>query len=79
MKDKLTKLDDAENSLITQWKEKERRLKDSLDVQLLNSEAEYIDAATKGHEAFLEFANLGVGFSIFQLIKYFHTPQISFL
>ncbi|KAK0410555.1 hypothetical protein QR680_005192 [Steinernema hermaphroditum] len=38
---------------------KETRLRDQLDLQLFNREAERIDAATKGHEVFLEFESLG--------------------
>ncbi|TKR60860.1 hypothetical protein L596_028044 [Steinernema carpocapsae] len=38
---------------------KEARLKGQLDLQLFNREAERIDAATKGHEVFLEYESLG--------------------
>lgn len=35
-------------------------LKEQLDLQLFNREAERIDATTKGHEAFLDYTDLGV-------------------
>lgn len=50
---------------MTMWAEKEQLLKEMLDLQLLNTEAERIDAATKGHEAFLEITNLGVSVTFF--------------
>ena len=34
---------------------KDAYLREQLDLQLFNREAERIDAATKGHEAFLDF------------------------
>uniref|UniRef100_A0A915PUP8 Spectrin beta chain n=1 Tax=Setaria digitata TaxID=48799 RepID=A0A915PUP8_9BILA len=59
VRESLKKLDIEQQSLNALWKEKERRLKELLNLQLLNTEAERIDAATKGHEAFLELSNLG--------------------
>uniref|UniRef100_A0A158QA40 Spectrin beta chain n=1 Tax=Enterobius vermicularis TaxID=51028 RepID=A0A158QA40_ENTVE len=47
------------NRNLPEWAEKERYLNEMLDLQLFNTEAERIDAATKGHEAFLEITNLG--------------------
>ncbi|VDM73344.1 unnamed protein product, partial [Strongylus vulgaris] len=38
---------------------RDAQLKEQLDLQLFNREAERIDAATKGHEAFLDYADLG--------------------
>uniref|UniRef100_F1KPH2 Spectrin beta chain n=1 Tax=Ascaris suum TaxID=6253 RepID=F1KPH2_ASCSU len=55
----LARLDSEQRALMTMWAEKEQLLKEMLDLQLLNTEAERIDAATKGHEAFLEITNLG--------------------
>lgn len=60
MRESLKKLDTEQQALNALWKEKERWLKELLNLQLLNTEAERIDAATKGHEAFLELSNLGV-------------------
>ncbi|VIO98093.1 probable spectrin beta chain, putative [Brugia malayi] len=59
VKGSLKKLDTDQQTLNALWKEKERWLKELLNLQLLNTEAERIDAATKGHEAFLELSNLG--------------------
>lgn len=42
------------------YRTKDSRLKEQLNLQLFNKEAERIDAATKGHEAFLDYTNLGV-------------------
>ena len=42
------------------YRAKDSRLKEQLDLQLFNREAERIDAATKGHGAFLDYVNLGV-------------------
>ena len=56
----MAKLDDDQRELNQRWKEKEHYLNEMLDLQLFNTEAERIDAATKGHEAFLEIKNLGV-------------------
>ncbi len=43
------------------WNEKGDWLNQCLDLQILNKEADQIDATTSSHEAFLEFADLGVG------------------
>ncbi|VDK61916.1 unnamed protein product [Onchocerca ochengi] len=59
VKGSLKKLDTEQQTLNALWKEKERWLKELLNLQLLNTEAERIDAATKGHEAFLELSSLG--------------------
>lgn len=42
------------------WKERDLMLRQQLDLQLFNREAERIDATTKGHEAFLDYSDLGV-------------------
>lgn len=67
VKDGLMKLDAEQQALNALWKEKEKRLKELLNLQLLNTEAERIDAATKGHEAFLELPTLGVSHRVFLL------------
>ena len=43
------------------WQEKEDWLRQCLDLQLFNREADQIDVATSGHEAFLDYADMGVG------------------
>lgn len=42
------------------WNEKHDWLKQCLELQKFNKEADKIDAATSSHEAILEFNNLGV-------------------
>lgn len=41
------------------WRRREAELKEQLDLQLFDREAERIDTATKGHNDFLNYANLG--------------------
>ncbi|KAL6743755.1 hypothetical protein Aduo_016762 [Ancylostoma duodenale] len=41
------------------YRARDAQLKEQLDLQLFNREAERIDAATKGHEAFLDYDDLG--------------------
>ncbi|KAK6050214.1 hypothetical protein COOONC_12281 [Cooperia oncophora] len=47
------------NTVKNMYRMRDGQLKEQLDLQLFNREAERIDAATKGHEAFLDFADLG--------------------
>lgn len=42
------------------WAEKQKWLQQCVELQVFNREADKIDATTKGHEAFLEYADLGV-------------------
>uniref|UniRef100_A0A0N5AM27 Spectrin beta chain n=1 Tax=Syphacia muris TaxID=451379 RepID=A0A0N5AM27_9BILA len=55
----LSELDSDQAEIYKKWNDKERYLNEMLELQLFNTEAERIDAATKGHEAFLEITNLG--------------------
>ncbi|MFH4975130.1 hypothetical protein AB6A40_001839 [Gnathostoma spinigerum] len=55
----LRDLEEERQKINGMWKDKERVLKEMLDLQLFNTEAERIDAATKGHEDFLKLSNLG--------------------
>ncbi|VDM97600.1 unnamed protein product [Thelazia callipaeda] len=73
VRENLRKVDIEQESLNSSWKKKERRLKELLDLQLLNTEAERIDAATKGHEAFLELSNLGDSVEIAENLLKRHT------
>lgn len=41
------------------WLEKQKWLQQCVELQVFNREADKIDATTKGHEAFLEYAPLG--------------------
>ncbi|XGW05367.1 hypothetical protein V3C99_016045 [Haemonchus contortus] len=47
------------NTVKNMYRTRDAQLKEQLDLQLFNREAERIDAATKGHEAFLDYADLG--------------------
>ncbi|XP_037904390.1 spectrin beta chain, non-erythrocytic 1 isoform X3 [Hermetia illucens] len=50
----------AEKDAISRgWAEKNKWLQQCVELQILNREADKIDATTKGHEAFLEYSNLG--------------------
>lgn len=42
------------------WAEKQKWLQQCVELQVFNREADKIDATTKGHEAFLEYGDLGV-------------------
>lgn len=42
------------------YRNRDAELKEHLELQMFNREAERIDAATKGHEAFLDYTDLGV-------------------
>ncbi|CAJ0573578.1 unnamed protein product, partial [Mesorhabditis spiculigera] len=59
VKEKLEQLQYAMAEIANIWKSKHAHLKHQLDLQLYNREAERIDAATKGHEACLDFKDLG--------------------
>lgn len=60
VKERLARLD-TENALVQQgFEDKGRWLKQCLNLQLLNKEADHIDTTTSSHEAFLEFSELGV-------------------
>lgn len=41
------------------WAEKQKFLQQCVELQIFNREADKIDAATKSHEVFLEYVNLG--------------------
>lgn len=41
------------------WAEKQKWLQQCVELQVFNREADKIDATTKGHEAFLEYGDLG--------------------
>ncbi|CAD6193236.1 unnamed protein product [Caenorhabditis auriculariae] len=57
--EKLKHLLDEVNVVKDMYRNRNALLKQQLDLQLFNREAERIDAATKGHEAFLDFGDLG--------------------
>lgn len=41
------------------WLEKQKRLQQGVELQTFNREADKIDATTKGHEAYLDYTDLG--------------------
>ncbi|CAJ0961940.1 unnamed protein product, partial [Mesorhabditis belari] len=59
VREKLGNLQHAMEEIRGIWSAKNAYLKQQLDLQLFNREAERIDAVTKGHEAFLDFKDLG--------------------
>lgn len=56
----LASLKEEQVQLKQHWDAKQHFLEDMLEEQLFNREADHIDAATKGHEAFLDLGDLGV-------------------
>nr|XP_018898887.1 PREDICTED: spectrin beta chain, non-erythrocytic 1 isoform X2 [Bemisia tabaci] len=59
VKERLALLNAEQNAVLQGWKEKENWLRQCLNLQLLNKEADHIDTITSSHEAFLEFTDLG--------------------
>lgn len=60
IQERLTKLSTEHEVLRRGWIEKENWLKQCLDLQVFNKEADQIDASSSAHEAFLDFSDLGV-------------------
>ncbi|XP_022090941.1 spectrin beta chain, non-erythrocytic 5-like isoform X2 [Acanthaster planci] len=64
------KLSESRTEIQAGWDKRNQRLQDALDLALFNREADQIDARTSGHEAFLEFEDLGATVEIvYGLIK----------
>lgn len=59
VQDRLEKLNNLGRSVGSDWMAKEEWLRQCLELQQLNREADQIEATTSSHEAFLEFADLG--------------------
>ncbi|CAI4223262.1 unnamed protein product [Auanema sp. JU1783] len=59
VEEKLRALSNEMSDLKDMYRQRDARLKEHLDLQLFNREAERIDATTKGHEAFLDYTDLG--------------------
>ncbi|KAL0275436.1 UNVERIFIED_CONTAM: hypothetical protein PYX00_003283 [Menopon gallinae] len=59
VKERLGKLANEHDSLREGWDAKENWLKQCLNLQVFNREADRIDASTSAHEAVLEFSDLG--------------------
>lgn len=58
--ERLDSLNKNQQAVSDGWKKKSDWLKQCLDLQVFNKEADHIDAATSSHEAFLDFTDLGV-------------------
>ncbi|XP_058061720.1 spectrin beta chain, non-erythrocytic 1 [Anopheles bellator] len=56
---KLAKLESERQRLNGAWLAKEKKLQQCIELQIFNREADKIDATTKSHEAYLEYADLG--------------------
>ncbi|XP_064623906.1 spectrin beta chain, non-erythrocytic 2-like isoform X3 [Lineus longissimus] len=56
---KLHRLQDEQDGINKKWDERNKQLKDCLDLQYFIREADQIDSITSSHEAFLEFDELG--------------------
>lgn len=59
VRDRLEKLGTLRQKVSSEWASKEEWLKQCLELQQFNKEADQIEANTSSHEAFLEFADLG--------------------
>lgn len=58
--ERLVRLDSENNAVRRGYDEKGHWLRQCLDLQQFNKEADHIDTTTSSHEAFLEFTDLGV-------------------
>ncbi|XP_076029013.1 spectrin beta chain, non-erythrocytic 5 kst isoform X3 [Oratosquilla oratoria] len=59
VKEKMALLNEEQSAIYRGWQEKGDWLRQCMDLQLFNREADQIDAATSSHEAFLEYNDLG--------------------
>lgn len=67
VREKAQQLDEERKALQRGWQQKDDFLRQTFDLQIFNKEADQIDAASSSHEAFLEFADLGVRIDTFVL------------
>lgn len=58
--EKAKQLEEEHLAVLRGWQQKDDFLRQTLDLQLFNREADQIDAATSSQQAFLEFHDLGV-------------------
>lgn len=58
----MAQLGEEQRAIHRGWQEKGDWLRQCMDLQLFNREADQIDAATSSHETFLEYKDLGVSF-----------------
>lgn len=59
VRERLDKLNGLYLTVTSNWMTKEQRLRQCLELQQFNREADQIEASTSSHEAFLEFTDLG--------------------
>ncbi|XP_075227745.1 spectrin beta chain, non-erythrocytic 5 kst isoform X2 [Lycorma delicatula] len=59
VKELLARLSSEQEAIWRGWNEKGDWLRQCLELQLLNKEADHIDTTTSSHDAFLEFTDLG--------------------
>lgn len=64
VEERIALLNGEQQAVMRGWNVKGDWLKQCLDLQILNKEADHIDATTSSHEAFLEFTDLGVRIKI---------------
>lgn len=57
--DLMNRLTIEQDAIHSAWLDKEKQLQQGVELQIFNREADKIDATTKGHEAFLDYADLG--------------------
>ncbi|XP_050676650.1 spectrin beta chain, non-erythrocytic 5 isoform X3 [Leptidea sinapis] len=58
-RDKIEMLDNEQRAVKKEWQDKEKYLKQLLQLQSFNREADQIDASSGAHEAFLEYQQFG--------------------
>ncbi|XP_063863706.1 spectrin beta chain, non-erythrocytic 2-like isoform X26 [Scylla paramamosain] len=59
VKEKMAQLGEEQRAIHRGWQEKGDWLRQCMDLQLFNREADQIDAATSSHETFLDYKDLG--------------------
>ena len=75
VREKAQQLDEERRAVNRGWQQKDDFLRQTLDLQLFNREADQIDAATSSQEAFLEFHDLGVCETLEKSVcLVFHSP-----
>ncbi|XP_055611321.1 spectrin beta chain, non-erythrocytic 1-like isoform X3 [Uranotaenia lowii] len=67
------KLATEQEALNDAWNVKEKKLKQCIELQVFNREADKIDATTKSHEAYLEYDDLGNSLDDVEAILKRHT------
>lgn len=73
IRDSLVQLQEEQDAIHRGWQEKGDWLRQCMDLQVFNREADQIDSITSSHNAFLEFEDLGVS-----ACKYYLNPVFIF-